>query len=803
MAFLLIIPIIVVPYFTNNPNFLKAFAFIAIFFVALFIHWRRSKTLEVFPLFLLMAVFSGLFFLPSLKYAYSESLYYGLFQICFFLFLSVDFNAIMSERNLYRSIIVSGLIVSTIGYLNYYGISPLGFVLYGRLTHLSMVSTIGNVNFVMDFLASTLFLQMLSLFKTKGFWRILGYFSLYFSIQVLFLGQTRSVLLGLFSATVFIGLIFLNPQRRKTALSYKKQIFAIALIVIVALIFSLLPMNGYYSSFAYAINRTQDALTGTDTTGSLSGRVYMWNIAFEMFKKEPLLGHGFGSFKLLATDYGLPLTNREGPYYGFFIKPFEAHNDYLQWLAEYGIIGFSMWIMFIGYVLFHGLSGFKKKSFLEYTAYAGIIVILIHAFFEFPFYMVTSMTVFALFSKIITSRAKKMVFPKVSTLVLFAFLLFSLLIQSRFVIADSYYSVSQKKRKDSVELIQEYNRISEAIREEEIQAIANLNKLQIPISEEFKAEQKEAHLNFLNSRRSLLMSNYFKTKLEEYFLLYNAINFNPGDFLAVNRLGAAITELSEIFPPAFSTLFTITGFTSNYLTLIVRKAPKLLPWIPEGISELPVFEQEKIKTKFKAFLARTDVLNTPMDPYGFYHIAASAREYCDSLNRTGLMTPQLASVLVQWIDYGYTKALEMKKYDEEYLADFWNRLSLEKVMWQQKEGLLTDEMLLEEIKDKIQFAPYVLKKNLSFPMNWYDFSRQYFDDPITSENAPLTTVFEEWFSIYHEEYTKRVKDLETIKERLKDPVAFISLDYWQKEYKLLMEIEVFLKDFSKKTPPNE
>lgn len=299
------------------------------------------------------------------------------------------------------------------------------------------------------------------------------------------------------------------------------------------------------------------------------------------------------------------------------------------------------------------------------------------------------------------------------------------------------------------------------------------------------------------------MSNYFKTKLEEYFLLYNATNFNPGDFLAVNRLGAAITELSEIFPPAFSTLFTITGFTSNYLTLIVRKAPKLLPWIPEGISELPVFEQEKIKTKLKAFLARTDVLNTPMDPYGFYHIAASAREYCDSLNRNGLMTPQLSSVLVQWIDYGYTKALDMKKYDEEYLEDFWNRLSLEKVMWQQKEGLLTDEMLLEEIKDKIQYAPYVLKKNLSFPMNWYDFSRQYFDDPITSENAPLTAVFEEWFSIYYEEYTKRVKDLETIKERLKDPVAFISLDYWQKEYKMLMEIEVFLEDFSKKTRPNE
>lgn len=72
-------------------------------------------------------------------------------------------------------------------------------------------------------------------------------------------------------------------------------------------------------------------------TSPLSNRELYWNIAFNMIKEKKFLGHGLYSYDLRFNQ----LRNHAG-FAG-------AHNSFLQLIAELGIIGGSLYILFIIY----------------------------------------------------------------------------------------------------------------------------------------------------------------------------------------------------------------------------------------------------------------------------------------------------------------------------------------------------------------------------------------------------------------------------------------------------------------------
>ncbi len=69
-----------------------------------------------------------------------------------------------------------------------------------------------------------------------------------------------------------------------------------------------------------------------------SGRWPLWQVAIAMVRDRPWLGHGWGTFVGLAPAYRPRPT---GLYYD------HAHNDYLELLAETGIVGFALgaWLL--------------------------------------------------------------------------------------------------------------------------------------------------------------------------------------------------------------------------------------------------------------------------------------------------------------------------------------------------------------------------------------------------------------------------------------------------------------------------
>ncbi|HEY4378863.1 MAG TPA: O-antigen ligase family protein [Acidobacteriaceae bacterium] len=73
-------------------------------------------------------------------------------------------------------------------------------------------------------------------------------------------------------------------------------------------------------------------ITAYNTTGSgnqvetLTGRTVLWTIAISMSLEKPWLGHGIYSFKSLVPPLGI-------------FQPVHAHNELLQQLFEYGVVG--------------------------------------------------------------------------------------------------------------------------------------------------------------------------------------------------------------------------------------------------------------------------------------------------------------------------------------------------------------------------------------------------------------------------------------------------------------------------------
>lgn len=114
---------------------------------------------------------------------------------------------------------------------------------------------------------------------------------------------------------------------------YKKLPWGRALLIFgLILVFSFL--------VASVILANQSGLSGlsiNDRPESLSDRFDMWRSAWDMFLEHPFLGAGLGTF---ALRYPALRAFTETSSTGFF-----AHNDYLQLLAELGILGFVAWFV--------------------------------------------------------------------------------------------------------------------------------------------------------------------------------------------------------------------------------------------------------------------------------------------------------------------------------------------------------------------------------------------------------------------------------------------------------------------------
>jgi O-antigen ligase len=148
-----------------------------------------------------------------------------------------------------------------------------------------------------------------------------------------------------------------------------------ALLLVGVLVFAL----GFYAARETLNPAHVEASVGYDA----GTRLILWDTAWNLFVHSPIIGVGWGNF---VEIYGSYLSSFP------WIPPgvFEAHNIYLQFLAETGVVGFTVFFLFIFRAWRQGLRQlrFARDVFdkaLGFGVLGAIITMLVHGIVDFLF----------------------------------------------------------------------------------------------------------------------------------------------------------------------------------------------------------------------------------------------------------------------------------------------------------------------------------------------------------------------------------------------------------------------------------
>lgn len=253
-------------------------------------------------------------------------------------------------------------------------------------------STFGQPNWLAAYLVATLPLcwkvvvDQNSTNTKKIIWGIL---SIVFFVTLLFT-KSRSGLLGFgVASVVFWGLIF-----RKNKLKFVK-IFMVLNAVFIVLFFVFQPPTA--DNRQPTANSSGPAL---ETGGTESGEIRknVWMGALEIWKNYPILGSGVETFAF-AFPMHKPLAHNLVSEWDFIYN--KAHNEYLNYLATTGILGFLSYMA----VVVSSIVLIAKTKRYEYLA--GYLSILATNFFGFSVVSVSLLT-FLLPAMAIVSTAKNL-----------------------------------------------------------------------------------------------------------------------------------------------------------------------------------------------------------------------------------------------------------------------------------------------------------------------------------------------------------------------------------------------------------
>jgi O-antigen ligase len=223
-------------------------------------------------------------------------------------------------------------------------------------------------------------------------------------IALLFVGSRTAMLSLSFIFLSSLGFLLFGIIKKKDTVRIKKETIILAITPLLAF-FLVLNVNrvdkdsmntlsnilnpknlDFYKGRSLAKNTvsTNDKMMPTNITvkkksNLSSGRFSLWALAFRNFKKNPLLGVGYGNYKAVGKrEHYQNFSNNKGA----FANPRRAHNDFLEKLAETGVVGFLLYVaLFVMPLLwFIGLMRREKEYEIKWMYFAIFLVSAAYTF---------------------------------------------------------------------------------------------------------------------------------------------------------------------------------------------------------------------------------------------------------------------------------------------------------------------------------------------------------------------------------------------------------------------------------------
>ncbi len=200
----------------------------------------------------------------------------------------------------------------------------------------------------------------------------------------LLLSGSRGGLVSLLAELVFI-LILTNKTRGSGQIALKIGLAALLIAVIAG---GAIMIGGESS-----LTRFAETATSNDIS---TNRTHIWHVTLEIIKNNLPFGAGIGAFAAAYTPYDT-MNGIE--------RVEQAHNDYLQILADAGIVGLILAGFFV-YGLFRtGLKNIKTDNIFRrgvaIGALAGCFAILVHSLFDFVLHTTAITVLFLILASLV------------------------------------------------------------------------------------------------------------------------------------------------------------------------------------------------------------------------------------------------------------------------------------------------------------------------------------------------------------------------------------------------------------------
>ncbi|MFT6862709.1 MAG: O-antigen ligase [Akkermansiaceae bacterium] len=256
--------------------------------------------------------------------------------------------------------------------------------------------------------------------------------SVFFFLSYLFFG--RNLLLrsgcGLLSVGLIVALVLSSSRGGWVSFIVGGSIWMVLVILylrqrkskmvgVAAIALVLLGVGGVVSSF-WVVQKITDkrvekyndetgrTASGRAVTGEVvdGGRLAFQQMAFEVFLDAPVTGKGPRAFSYLALENWDPDSLEL-----WMGDPEFAHNEYLQVLSDYGLIGFLIIILLVFVHGVLGVTSFLKGdqgdpvlSLWQVGAAGGLVAVLCQSYFSFLFHFPACVALVALQLGILVSR---------------------------------------------------------------------------------------------------------------------------------------------------------------------------------------------------------------------------------------------------------------------------------------------------------------------------------------------------------------------------------------------------------------
>ncbi len=262
-------------------------------------------------------------------------------------------RCIRTERfteKLLKMFFASGVAVATVGALQFLLPSWMAWIPVSK----GPSATFGNRNMAVEYLLLVLPLGWIFFLRARRPLRILaaGLGCTLIGVFFTYALSRTGLYCSAFQALLFLTLIAVKQTRALLLPASWTGFHSIsaACCLVVFMILANLTSNGFHWRWGSAVQeiQTRGPLFHGEGETKPEERILLYKNSWEMAKDRPLAGFGLGSFKSVYPAYARSAVIDR--YFSLDEQPSEAHNDFIQFWAELGILGailfVALWFLF-------------------------------------------------------------------------------------------------------------------------------------------------------------------------------------------------------------------------------------------------------------------------------------------------------------------------------------------------------------------------------------------------------------------------------------------------------------------------